>query len=84
MTEHIDLKMQIALLPITKNGESPIRTIVRQVCEEMGDTIVSGVLSINQIHKFVEIPPHIAVSYFTQRVKGQSSRKIQQEFPDLK
>jgi putative transposase len=33
---------------------------------------------------FVEIPPHIAVSYFMQRVKGRSSRKIQQEFPELR
>ena len=61
-----------------------IRTIVRQVCKEIGVTIVSGVLSANHVHMFVEIPPHIAVSYFMQKVKGRSSRKIQQEFPDLK
>jgi len=61
-----------------------IRTIVRQVCSELGVKIVSGVLSTNHIHMFVEIPPHISVSYFMQRVKGRSSRKIQQEFPELK
>ena len=61
-----------------------IRTIVRQVCNELGVKIVSGVLSTNHIHMFVEIPPKISVSYFMQRVKGRSSRKIQQEFPELK
>jgi len=61
-----------------------IRTIVRQVCSELSVKIVSGVLSTNHIHMFVEIPPHISVSYFMQRVKGRSSRKIQQEFPELK
>ena len=61
-----------------------IRAITRQVCKEMGVTIVSGVLSTNHVHMFVEIPPHIAVSYFMQRIKGRSSRKIQQEFPELK
>jgi len=57
-----------------------IRTIVRQVCKEMGVTIVSGVLSTDHVHIFVEIPPHVAVSYFMQKVKGRTSRKIQQEF----
>jgi len=33
---------------------------------------------------FVEIPPHITVSTFMQRVKGRTSRKIQQEFPALR
>ena len=61
-----------------------VRTIVRQVCKEMGVTIVRGVLSTNHVHMFVEIPPHIAVSRFMQLVKGRSSRKIQQEFPVLR
>jgi len=50
----------------------------------MGVTIVSGVLSTDHVHLFVEIPPHIAISRFMQRVKGRSSRKIQQEFPALR
>ena len=61
-----------------------IRTIIRQVCSELGVEIVSGVLSIDHVHMFVEIPPHIAVSKFMQRVKGRTSRKIQQEFPVLR
>ena len=61
-----------------------IRTIIRQVCSELGVEIVSGVLSVDHVHMFVEIPPHIAVSKFMQRVKGRTSRKIQQEFPVLR
>ena len=61
-----------------------VRTIIRQVCSELGVEIVSGVLSTDHVHMFVEIPPHIAVSYFMQRVKGRSSHKIQQEFPELR
>ena len=60
-----------------------IRTIIRQVCSELGVEIIDGVLSTDHVHMFVEIPPHIAVSQFMQRVKGRSSRKIQQEFPVL-
>ena len=61
-----------------------VREIIRQVCSELGVTIVSGVLSSDHVHIFVEIPPHIAVSDFVRRVKGRSSRKIQQEFEHIR
>ena len=61
-----------------------IRTIIRQVCTELGVKIVSGVLSREHVHMFVEIPPHIAVSDFVRRVKGRSSHRVQMEFPDLR
>jgi putative transposase len=61
-----------------------IRTIIKQVCEELGVQIVSGVLSREHIHMFVEIPPHIAVSDFVRRVKGRSSHRVQMEFPELR
>ena len=52
-----------------------IRTIIRQLCKELGVQIVSGVLSREHVHMFVEIPPHIAVSDFVRRVKGRSSHR---------
>ena len=61
-----------------------IRTIIRQVCKELGVQIVSGVLSREHVHMFVEIPAHIAVSDFVRRVKGRSSHQVQMEFPDLR
>ena len=61
-----------------------IRTIIRQVCGELGVQIVSGVLSREHVHMFVEIPPHIAVSDFVRRVKGRSSHRVQMEFPELR
>ena len=61
-----------------------VRDIIRQVCDEMGVTIVKGVLSHDHVHMFVEIPPHIAVSAFVQKAKGRSSCKIQQEFEHIR
>ena len=61
-----------------------VRDIARQVCKELKVEIVSGVLSLDHVHMFVDIPPHISVSDFVRRVKGRTSRKIQQEFPELK
>ena len=61
-----------------------VRTIIKQVCAEMGVTIISGVLSRDHVHMFVEIAPSIAVSDFVRRAKGRSSRKIQQEFEHIR
>lgn len=61
-----------------------VRDIVRQVCQEMGVEIISGVLSRDHVHMLVDIPPHVAVSDFVQRAKGRSSRKVQMEFPELR
>ena len=61
-----------------------IRAIIAEVSEEMGIKIENGVVSSDHLHLFAVIPPHIAVSNFVQRAKGRSSRKVQQEFPELK
>jgi putative transposase len=61
-----------------------VRRIIAEVAEEMGVKIVNGVLSADHIHIFAEIPPHVAVSEFVKKAKGRSSRKIQQEFPELR
>ena len=61
-----------------------VREISRQVCEELGVTIIKGVLSTDHVHMFVSIPPHLAVSDVMRRVKGRTSRKIQMEFPELR
>ena len=54
-----------------------------QVAEEMGVSIINGVLSAGHVHLFVSILPHIAVSKFVQIAKGRSSKKIQEEFPEI-
>ena len=61
-----------------------IRELTRQIAAQMGVNIVSGALSADHVHLFVEIPPKVSVSDFMRRVKGCTSRKIQQEFPELR
>ncbi|MEH6758168.1 MAG: IS200/IS605 family transposase [Parasphingorhabdus sp.] len=36
-----------------------VREIIRQVCSELGVTIIHGALSRDHVHMFVEIPPHV-------------------------
>ncbi len=61
-----------------------IREIIRQSCAEMGVEIVRGVLSTDHVHMFVKVPPKMSISEVMMRIKGRSSFKIQQEFPDLR
>ena len=61
-----------------------VRTIIAQVAEELGVKILNGVVSSDHIHLFVSIPPQLPVSEFVKRAKGRSSRKVQQEFPELR
>jgi putative transposase len=46
--------------------------------------ILKGVVSGNHIHMLISTPPHLAPSKIAQLLKGTSSFKIQQEFPELK
>jgi putative transposase len=61
-----------------------IREIIAQAAEELGIKIINGVLSADHVHIMAEIPPHISVSQFVKAAKGRSSRKIQQEFPEIR
>lgn len=61
-----------------------VRDLIAQTSEEMNVTIHNGVVSKDHVHMFVEIPPHVTVSEFVKKAKGRSSRKIQQEFPEIK
>ena len=60
------------------------RDIISQAADELGIKIINGVVSKDHLHLFVSIPPHISVSQFVQKAKGRSSRKLQEEFPQLR
>ena len=56
------------------------RTILKQICESENVCILKGVVSKNHVH--VEYRPSLSVSDLVKRLKGRSSRKLQQEFPE--
>ena len=61
-----------------------VRDIIRQICQENQVEIVRGNVARNHVHIYVSIPPYLSVSKLVQYLKGKSSRKIQQEFPELR
>ena len=60
------------------------RDLVRQICESEDVKILKGVVSKDHVHIHVEYPPSKSISNLVKRLKGRSSRRLQEEFPNLK
>ena len=55
------------------------RELIRGICKENDVEIIKGHLSLDHIHLFVSVPPHISLSKLVQYLKGKSSYKLLQE-----
>jgi putative transposase len=63
---------------------SRVRELVRQTCEAFEIRIVKGVVSRDHVHILVSCPPELALSEIMRRLKGRTSRKLFEEFPEIK
>ena len=59
------------------------REIIRQVCDQKDIHIISGVVSKDHVHLYISYPPKYSVSDIVKWCKGRSSKKVQEEFPQL-
>ena len=69
---------------LTTAMKKRVRDIMAPVVEEVGVSIENGVVSSDHGHVFVSIPPPVAVANGVKLAKGRSSRKVQEEFPELR
>lgn len=60
------------------------RDILRQVCLAEDIIILKGVVSNDHVHMHLNYLPSKSVSEIVKKLKGRSSRKLQQEFPELR
>ena len=61
-----------------------VREIIRQICQQHDLLIEQGHVSKDHVHILVSAPTHLSASQIMQKIKGRSSRMLQQEFPHLK
>ena len=61
-----------------------VREIIRQICQQHDLLIEQGHISKDHVHILVSAPTHMSASQIMQKIKGRSSRVLQQEFPHLK
>ena len=59
------------------------RDILIQICDSENVHILKGVVSKDHIHMHIEYPPSLSISVLVKKLKGRSSRILQQEFPEL-
>ncbi len=58
-----------------------MRGICRHLRREIEVVILRGVLSSDQVHIFVSVPPKLAISDLVRKMKDRSSCRVQGEFP---
>ena len=57
--------------------------IMRSVCADFGCELAEFNGEANHVHLLVNFPPTVALSRLVNSLKGVSSRRLRQEFPDL-
>lgn len=90
-TSHTVYDIKYHLVWITKyrkkllKGELAIRirNLIREICKTNEVEIIKGHISIDHVHLFVSVPPHLSVSKLMQYIKGKSSRKVMSEFKTI-
>lgn len=60
------------------------RDLIRQICEAQKVVIVWGAVSPDHIHMLLPAPADLAPAKLVQYIKGRSSRRLQDEFPELR
>jgi len=59
------------------------RDLLIQICNSENVHILKGVVSKDHVHMHIEYPPSLCISVLVKKLKGRSSRLLQQEFPAL-
>ena len=59
------------------------REVIIQICDAEDIRILKGVVSKDHVHMHIEYPPKKSVSDIVKKLKGRSSRKLQEEFKEL-
>ena len=61
-----------------------LRELIRQTCEAQEVYIEKGHIAVDHVHLLLSVPPNIAVSDLVQWLKGRSSRRMLDEFGELR
>lgn len=85
-----DLKYHICWVtkyryPVLKGDiATDLRDLIRQIASSQEIQIITGAVGRDHVHLFVSVPPNISISKMMQQLKGTSSYKLQQRFPQLR
>ena len=69
---------------LTGDVAKRVRELIREICRTNEVEIIKGHISKDHVHLLVSMPPFLSVSKLMGYIKGKSSRKIQQEFSEIR
>ena len=84
LTAHIVWSNKYRYSVLEGDKKHRCRTIIRQICESEDVVILKGVVSGDHVHVHINYLPSLSISSLVKKLKGRSSRKLQQEFPELR
>ena len=84
LTVHIVWSTKYRYKVLQGNIQNRCKEILKQVCVAEDVVILKGVVSKEHIHMHINYLPSKSVSDIVKKLKGRSSRILQQEFPDLR
>lgn len=61
-----------------------VRELIREVCLANEIQIIKGHVSKDHVHLLISYPPRMSISKIVQYLKGKSSRKMLQEYSELR
>ena len=84
MTVHIVWSTKYRYKVLQGDIKKRCRDILKQISEAEDIVILKGVVSQDHIHMHINYPPSKSVSEIVKKMKGRSSRRLQEEFPALR
>lgn len=84
LTVHIVWGTKYRFGVLTGDIQGRCRSILIQVCDVEGVRILKGVVSKDHVHMHIEYRPSQSISGLVKKLKGRSSRKLQEEFTSLR
>ncbi len=84
LTVHVVWVTKYRYPVLTGDIQKRCRQLLIQICDAEDIRILKGVVSKDHVHMHMEYPARLSVSDIVKRLKGRASRRLQDEFPELK
>ncbi len=84
LTAHVVWVTKYRYHVLTGDVQRRCRDLIKQICDAEDVRILKGVVSKDHVHIHVEYAPSQSISDLVKRLKGRTSRRLQEEYPLLR
>ena len=84
LTAHVVWVTKYRYHVLTGDVQRRCRELIKQICDAEDVRILKGVVSKDHVHMHIEYAPSKSISDLLKRLKGRTSRRLQEEYPVLR